>query len=102
MGCVGEYHSPGTSPWQPAFLDRPDGSPVTRIKDVEDRLLGRLRQRLDRLAIHGDIDQHRRARNIHVPHAVMHQLVMPLPLAGFQIHRTMLSPKRPLPGRWPP
>ena len=34
-----------------------------------------------------DADQHRRARDIEVPRAMVHQLEMPLPLAGFEIDR---------------
>ena len=43
-GCVGEYHSPGTSPFvDRPLLDRPDRLAGHAIEHVEPALLGRLR-----------------------------------------------------------
>jgi hypothetical protein len=55
------------------------------IEDVEEGLLGRLRQRLDRFSIDGDVREDPRAGNVVIPNPVVNQLVMPLPLAGLQI-----------------
>ena len=63
--------------------DRPDGLAIRSIEHIKERLLRRLREGLDRSAVDGNVHKHRRAGNIQVPDAVMHQLVMPLPLAGF-------------------
>src|SRR2546427_1229343 len=67
------------------FLNRPDGLASFTVEDVEEGLLGRLRHRLDRAPVDGDVAKDRRGGNIHVPYAVMHELVMPLALAGLQI-----------------
>ena len=85
-GCVGEYHSPGTSPFGDRTLfDRPHRLSGDAIEHVEQRLLRRLRERLDRAAVDGDVDQDRRARDVQVPDAVVHELVVPLALAGREI-----------------
>ena len=70
-----------------ALFDRPDRLAGLAIEDIQKRLLGRLRERLDRPAVDGDVGQDRRRRNVHVPDAVVHQLVVPLPLPGSQIDR---------------
>ena len=50
-------------------------------------MFGRLRHGFDHAPVDSDVDKHRRAGNIEIPGAVMHQLVVPLALASFQIHR---------------
>src|SRR5262249_46746191 len=37
--------------------------------------------------VYVDVDQHRGAGNVHVPNAVMHELVMPLAHTGFEVDR---------------
>ena len=87
-GCVGAYHSPGTSPFSTGRSSiGHTGSPGHAIEDVDPALLGRLRDRLDRLAVHGDVRKDRRAGNVEVPDAVMDELVVPLALAGLEIQR---------------
>src|SRR6185312_16127968 len=41
--------------------------------------------RFDRPAVDVDVDQNRRARDVEVPDAVVHELVVPLLLAGVEI-----------------
>ena len=103
-GCVGAYHSPGTSPFgDRALLDRPDGLTGDAVEDIEPALLRRLRDGLDRASVDGDVGEDRRARDVEVPDAVMHELIVPFALAGHADRRaSRLSPNRPLPGRWPP
>ena len=81
------------------LLDRPDRLPGHAIEDVQKRLLGRLRDGLDRPAVDRDVGENRRARDVHVPDAVVHELIMPLPLSGLQSTATRLSPNSPSPGR---
>ena len=69
------------------LFDRPDRLSGHAIEDEEERLLGRLRQRLDRLAVDGDVREDRRARDVVVPDPVVHRLIVPLPLTGLQIDR---------------
>src|SRR6185503_17684913 len=69
------------------LFDRPDRLAVRTIEHVQHRLLGRLRERLDRPSVDGDIRENRRARDIEIPDAVVHQLVVPLALAGLEIKR---------------
>ena len=85
-GCVGEYHSPGTSPFATGpLVDRPDRLTVGAIEHVEQRLLRRLGDRLDGAAVDGDVGEDRRRRHVEVPDPMVHELVMPLALAGRQI-----------------
>src|SRR5208337_5694254 len=44
-----------------------------------------LSESLDLAAVHRDIHQHRSARNVHVPDAVVHQLIVPLSFAGLEV-----------------
>ena len=69
------------------FFDRPHRFSVRTIEHVQPTLLGRLHHRLDLTSIHGEVREDRRARDIHVPDAVMNELVVPLALTGFQIER---------------
>src|SRR5439155_1407877 len=57
------------------------------IEDVQPGLLGRLRDSLDRPPVHDDVGKNGRCRDVVVPDPVMHELVMPLARAGFQIER---------------
>ena len=86
-GCVGLVFSPGTVDCSTGLSSIGQiGSPVVAVEHIQERLLGGLRQRLDGAAVDGDVHEHRRARDIHIPDAVMHQLVMPLANAGLQIN----------------
>ncbi len=67
------------------FFDRPQRLSRHAIEDVHERLLGRLRDRLDDFSVSPDVDEDRRARNVVIPDAVVHELVVPLALAGLQI-----------------
>ncbi len=69
------------------LLDRPDRLPGHAIEHVEKRLLGRLRERLDRPAVDRDVRENRRARDVEVPDPVVHELIVPLALTGLQIDR---------------
>ena len=87
-GCVGEYQLARDVAFRDRpFFDRPDGLPGDAIQDEEEALLGRLRQRLDRPAVNGDVHQDGRARDVPVPDAVMDRLVVPLALTGREIQR---------------
>ena len=67
------------------LLDRPDRLAGGAIEHVEPALLGRLRDGLDHAAVDGDVGENRRARDVHVPDAVVDELVVPLALAGLQV-----------------
>src|SRR4029077_9373874 len=56
------------------------------VEDVKEALLGRLRDYFHGAPVDADIRQDRRAGDIHVPYTVMDQLVVPLALAGLQVH----------------
>src|SRR5262249_41368333 len=73
--------------WRRPLLYWPNGLPGHAVKSVEDSLFGRLRHGFDHAPVDSNVDEHRRAWNIEIPDAVMHQLVVPLALARFQIHR---------------
>ena len=74
---VGLLHRP--------LFDRPDRLAGDAIEHVEKRLLARHRDRLDQLAVHVGVEQDRRRRHVVVPDRVMHDLEVPLALAGLQI-----------------
>src|SRR6185295_4524545 len=57
------------------------------IEDIEPTLFRRLRDCLDRAAVDGDVGKDRRIGNVHVPDAVMHELIVPFAPAGHQIER---------------
>src|SRR5262249_42015961 len=57
-----------------------------------------LRHGLDGATIDADVRQNRSARDIEIPDAVVHELVMPFSLAGFQIDRDQAFPEQPVPG----
>src|SRR5207237_1758918 len=69
------------------FFHRPDRFTGDAIEHVEKRLLGRLRDCFDGPAVNSDVDEDRRARDVEVPDAMVHQLVVPLPLTRSQIDR---------------
>src|SRR5207302_9120126 len=58
---------------------------VGSIEDIKKRLLRRLRERFNGLAIDRNVDQHGSAWNIHVPYTMVHQLVMPFAGPGLEI-----------------
>src|SRR5207245_9434734 len=64
------------------FLHRPHRLASDAIEHVDERLLGYLRHRLDRLSADRDVDQGWRRRGVVIPQAVMHELVVPDLLAG--------------------
>src|SRR5439155_24222612 len=68
-----------------SFFDPPDGMAGHPVEDVEDALLGRLRDRLDRTAAHVDVGEDRGRGDVMVPQGVVYELKMPLPLARLQI-----------------
>ena len=68
-----------------ALLDRPDRLPGDAIEHVQHALLRRLRDGFHRAAVDRDVGENRRAGNVHVPDAVVDELVVPLPFAGLQI-----------------
>src|SRR5438067_4542777 len=69
-----------------ALVDGPDRLTIFAIEDVKEALLGGLRDRFYGAPADGDIRQDRRAGNVHVPYAVVNQLVVPLALAGLQVN----------------
>ena len=69
------------------LFDRPHRFAGDAIEHVDPPLLGGLADGLDGAAVHGEVHQNRRARDVHVPDAVVHELEVPFPLAGFQIER---------------
>ena len=67
------------------LFDRPHRLAGPAIEDEHPALLGRLRDGLDRLSVDRDVREDRRARDVVVPDAVVHELVVPDALAGLQI-----------------
>ena len=85
-GCVGAALLPARRLLRPARSSiGQTGWPVARSKHIDPGLLGRLRERLDRRAVHRDVGEDRRARDVQVPDAVVHELVVPPALAGLQV-----------------
>ena len=83
------------------LLDRPHRLAGGAVEHIEEPLLRRQRHRLDRLAGHRDVHQQRRRGIVVVPQLVVDQLVVPLALAGGQVHRhqavAVQSVPRPVP-----
>ena len=67
------------------FLDRPHRLTCHAIEHVKEVLLARHGDGFDGAAVHVDVGQQRRRRHVEVPERVMHELEMPLPLAGLQV-----------------
>ena len=87
-GCVGQVFSPGTALCGTGRSSMPKiGSPVTRSKMKTQRHLRHHRDGGRRLAVALDVDERRRRRHVVVPDVVVHQLLMPLQLAGRRIER---------------
>ena len=68
-----------------ALFDRPHRLAGLAIEHEHEALLGRLRDRRDLLAVDGDVDQDRRARDVVVPDRMVDELEVPDALAGLQI-----------------
>src|SRR5579864_3110916 len=66
-----------------AFFHWPDRLAVFAIENVKECLFGWLRYGFHRLAVNGDVGENRSARDVHIPYAVMNELIVPLPLARF-------------------
>ena len=64
------------------LLDRPDRLAGHAVEHVGEALLADDRDRLDVAAVHGDVDQVRRRREVVVPDPVMHRLKVPDAFAG--------------------
>ena len=86
-GCVGEYHSPGTCPSPPAALRSATPAGPLRDRTRTPRPAWSAARCFDHPAVDVEVREDRRARDIHVPHAVMHELVVPLALAGLHVER---------------
>ena len=67
--------------------NRPDRLAGDPIEHVQHPHLRRLGDRLDRLAVDDDVHQQRRRGHVVVPDVVVHDLVVPLHLAGLQVDR---------------
>src|SRR5207248_6867495 len=67
------------------LFNRPHRLTSFTVEDVEERLFRGLRHSLDRTAVDGDVDQDRRAWNVHVPDAVVNELKMPATFTRLQI-----------------
>ena len=67
------------------LVNRPDRLPGHAIEHVEPSKLARQGHRLDSLAVHIGVQQQRRRRIVEVPDRMVHQLEVPLALAGLQI-----------------
>ena len=65
--------------------DRPGRVAGLPVEDIEERLLGRLRQSTDRLAVDDDVGEHGRGREVEVPEAVVDGLEVPPPLAALGV-----------------
>src|ERR1019366_3538980 len=67
------------------LFDRPHGFAVGPVEDKEEGGLVYLRKCLDLLAVHRDVEEHGRGRDVVVPKLVMNQLVIPDALAGLYV-----------------
>ena len=70
-----------------ALLDAEDRLAGDAIEDEQQPHLRDLRDRRDRLAVLHDVDQRRRGAQIVVPDVVVHELPVPLQLAGRRVER---------------
>src|SRR5207244_7587507 len=76
-------------------LDRPPGHPIENIREC---LLGDLGNGLDPAAIHRDVHQVWRRRNVPVPDAMMNELVVPHSFAGFGVKTHQALPEKAITG----
>ena len=67
------------------FNDRPDRLAGQTVEHIEERLLGRHGNGLDRLAVDIDVGQQRRRGHVIVPDRVMGDLEVPLQLTGVDV-----------------
>src|SRR2546422_446175 len=67
------------------FNDWPDRLAGDAVEDVSESLFRQLNDRFHSAVIHIEIEQDRMRRHIVVPNVVMHELVIPNHLAGFDI-----------------
>ena len=67
------------------LFDRPHGLTRGAIQYVDPSLFGRLRDCLDQLLAHIEVRQDRRARDVHVPDPVVHELIVPFAPAGIDV-----------------
>src|SRR5439155_25591183 len=65
----------------------PDWLAGDAIEDIEHSLFGWLRHRFDSAAVHRDVGENRRAGNVHVPDAVVDELVVPFACSCLQVDR---------------
>ena len=92
IGCVGGYHSPGTSPLGTRpLLDAEHGLAVLAIQDEHEAGLPDLRERRESSVRSPDIDQPGRGRQVVVPDLVVDVLEVPLPLARLRVERDRRS-----------
>ena len=85
-GCVGDARSPGTSDCRDRSLfDRPDRLARHTVEREHEALFCYLCDRLDPLAVNRDIEEIRRCRQVVIPETVVHELVVPDPLARLDI-----------------
>src|SRR5207249_1977290 len=70
-----------------ALVDRPDGFAGHAIEHVQECLLGRLGDDFNGTAVDRDVGKDGSAGNIHVPNAVMNELIMPLSFTRTKIDR---------------
>ena len=64
------------------LFNRPHRLPRHAVKHEQEAVLGDLHHRLDGLPSDGDVAEHGRRRQVVVPQVMMHELVVPHPLAG--------------------
>jgi hypothetical protein len=70
-----------------ALFDRPHRFARDAVEHVQQVLLARDGDDLDRFSVHHDIAEERRRRDVEIPKRMMHELEVPLPHAGLQVDR---------------
>src|SRR5262245_36585833 len=94
--------------WNGALFDRPYGLARHAIEDVQPCLLARHSDCFDLPAGHRDVRENRCRGHVEVPDWMVHELEVPLPLAGLQIDADQALRKEVVPwavtavvvGRW--
>src|SRR6185369_1541363 len=71
--------------WYWPLLDRPDRLARDAIERKQESLLRDLRDGFDTSAVHRDVEKVRRCRQVVVPEAVMHELVVPHTFSGLDV-----------------